>query len=238
MRCLINRQRRLHNMIQFNKVCKRYRDVVALQNVTFGLPQGAMAFLTGHSGAGKSTLLKLIMLIEKPSSGWVTMDNKNLSQLTSLEVALHRRKIGLVFQNHHLLDDYTIYDNVALPLKISGYNDRDASKRVKAALAKVGLGEKEKQYPKVLSAGEQQRIGIARAIVNKPQLILADEPTGNLDPELSSEIMTLFQQFNEVGVSVLIASHDLELINRLPHPVLALKQGRIRSISRQPQRHG
>lgn len=236
MPCLINQQQ-LRYMIEFNKVSKHYRDVAALQNVSFGLPQGVMAFLTGHSGAGKSTLLKLIMLMEKPSSGSITMDNKNLSQLKPLDIAFHRRKIGLVFQNHHLLDDYTIYDNVALPLKISGYNDRDARKRVKAALAKVGLSQKEQKYPRVLSAGEQQRIGIARAIVNKPQLILADEPTGNLDPELSSEIMTLFQQFNEVGVSVLIASHDLELINRLPHPVLALNQGRIRSISRQPPRH-
>ena len=219
-------------MLKFNKITKHYQDVMALNNVSFGLPQGAMAFLTGHSGAGKSTLLKLIMLMEKPSSGALSMDDKNLSELNPLEIALHRRKIGLVFQDHHLLDDYTIYENVALPLKISGYNDKDASKRVRAALSKVGLSQKEKLYPKVLSAGEQQRIGIARAIVNKPQLILADEPTGNLDPELSSEIMTLFQQFNAVGVSVLIASHDLDLIHQLPHPILELQKGRIRGISR------
>ena len=214
-------------MINFEQVSKKYHDKNALVNANFHLQRGNMAFLTGHSGAGKSTLLKLIMLMERPTSGKVIVDRQDLSQLNRAEVPAHRRKIGLVFQNHQLLMDYSIFDNVALPLKISGYNERDSGRRVRAALDKVGLLDKEKLSPQVLSSGEQQRIGIARAIVNKPKLILADEPTGNLDPALSAEIMHLFQQFNQVGVTVLIASHDLELIQRLPHPVIQLNQGLI-----------
>jgi cell division transport system ATP-binding protein len=214
-------------MINFEQVSKQYHDKNALVNANFHLQRGDMAFLTGHSGAGKSTLLKLIMLMERPTSGKVIVDRQDLSQLNRAEVPAHRRKIGLVFQNHQLLMDYSVFDNVALPLKISGYNERDSGRRVRAALDKVGLLDKEKLSPQVLSSGEQQRIGIARAIVNKPKLILADEPTGNLDPALSSEIMHLFQQFNQVGVTVLIASHDLELIQRLPHPVIQLNQGHI-----------
>ena len=214
-------------MINFEQVSKKYHDKNALVNANFHLQRGDMAFLTGHSGAGKSTLLKLIMLMERPTSGRVIVDRQDLSQLNRAQVPAHRRKIGLVFQNHQLLMDYSVFDNVALPLKISGYNERDSGRRVRAALDKVGLLDKEKLSPQVLSSGEQQRIGIARAIVNKPKLILADEPTGNLDPALSAEIMRLFQQFNQVGVTVLIASHDLELIQRLPHPVIQLNQGHI-----------
>jgi cell division transport system ATP-binding protein len=214
-------------MINFEQVSKQYHEKNALVNANFHLQRGDMAFLTGHSGAGKSTLLKLIMLMERPTSGKVIVDRQDLSQLNRAEVPAHRRKIGLVFQNHQLLMDYSVFDNVALPLKISGYNERDSGRRVRAALDKVGLLDKEKLSPQVLSSGEQQRIGIARAIVNKPKLILADEPTGNLDPSLSAEIMRLFQQFNQVGVTVLIASHDLELIQRLPHPVIQLNQGHI-----------
>lgn len=214
-------------MISFEQVSKKYHEKNALANASFHLQRGTMAFLTGHSGAGKSTLLKLIMLMEHPTSGKVIVDRQDLSQLNRAQVPAHRRKIGLVFQNHQLLMDYSVFDNVALPLKISGYNERDSGRRVRAALDKVGLLDKERLSPQTLSSGEQQRIGIARAIVNKPKLILADEPTGNLDPALSAEIMRLFQQFNQVGVSVLIASHDLELIQRLPHPVIALNQGRI-----------
>ena len=165
--------------------------------------------------------------MERPTSGKVIVDREDLSQLSRTQIPAHRRKIGLVFQNHQLLMDYSVFDNVALPLKISGYNERDSGRRVRAALDKVGLLDKEKLSPQVLSSGEQQRIGIARAIVNKPKLILADEPTGNLDPALSAEIMHLFQQFNQVGVTVLIASHDLALIQRLQHPVIQLNQGRI-----------
>ena len=214
-------------MIRFEQVSKKYHDKHALVRTNFHLQRGDMAFLTGHSGAGKSTLLKLIMLMERPTSGKVIVDRQDLSQLNRAQVPAHRRKIGLVFQDHQLLLDYSVFDNVALPLKISGYNERDSGRRVRAALDKVGLLDKEKLSPQVLSSGEQQRIGIARAIVNKPKLILADEPTGNLDPALSAEIMRLFQQFNQVGVSVLIASHDLELIQRLTHPVIQLNQGRI-----------
>jgi len=214
-------------MISFEQVSKKYHEKAALVNANFHLQRGAMAFLTGHSGAGKSTLLKLIMLMERPTSGKVIVDRQDLSQLSRAQVPAHRRKIGLVFQNHQLLMDYSVFDNVALPLKISGYNERDSGRRVRAALDKVGLLDKERLSPQTLSTGEQQRVGIARAIVNKPKLILADEPTGNLDPDLSAEIMRLFQQFNQVGVSILIASHDLELIQRLPHPVIALNQGRI-----------
>ena len=214
-------------MIRFENVDKKYHDKGALVSTNFHLQRGDMAFLTGHSGAGKSTLLKLIMLMERPTSGKVIVDREDLSQLSRNQIPVHRRKIGLVFQNHQLLMDYSVFDNVALPLKISGYNERDSGRRVRAALDKVGLLDKEKLSPQVLSSGEQQRIGIARAIVNKPKLILADEPTGNLDPALSAEIMHLFQQFNQVGVTVLIASHDLELIQRLQHPVIQLNQGRI-----------
>ena len=214
-------------MIRFENVDKKYHDKSALVSTNFHLQRGDMAFLTGHSGAGKSTLLKLIMLMERPTSGKVIVDREDLSQLSRNQIPVHRRKIGLVFQNHQLLMDYSVFDNVALPLKISGYNERDSGRRVRAALDKVGLLDKEKLSPQVLSSGEQQRIGIARAIVNKPKLILADEPTGNLDPALSAEIMRLFQQFNQVGVTVLIASHDLELIQRLQHPVIQLNQGRI-----------
>mgnify|MGYP005630813403 FL=1 len=214
-------------MIRFEQVAKKYHDKNALVSNNFHLQRGEMAFLTGHSGAGKSTLLKLIMLMERPTSGKVIVDREDLSQLSRTQIPAHRRKIGLVFQNHQLLMDYSVFDNVALPLKISGYNERDSGRRVRAALDKVGLLDKEKLSPQVLSSGEQQRIGIARAIVNKPKLILADEPTGNLDPALSAEIMHLFQQFNQVGVTVLIASHDLALIQRLQHPVIQLNQGRI-----------
>ena len=179
-------------MIRFEQVNKKYHDKNALVNTNFHLRRGDMAFLTGHSGAGKSTLLKLIMLMERPSSGKVIVDRQDLSQLKRKQVPAHRRKIGLVFQNHQLLMDYSVFDNVALPLKISGYNERDSGRRVRAALDKVGLLEKERLLPQVLSSGEQQRVGIARAIVNKPKLILADEPTGNLDPALSTEIMRCF----------------------------------------------
>ncbi|MDP6189718.1 MAG: cell division ATP-binding protein FtsE [Gammaproteobacteria bacterium] len=214
-------------MIQLQQVSKRYADKTALDHASLHMPRGAMAFLTGHSGAGKSTLLKLIMLMEQPSAGRVIIDQQDLSKLRGKQIALHRRKIGLVFQNHQLLEDYNVHDNIALPLKVSGYNNRDAGRRVRAALDKVGLLSKEKLLPQVLSTGEQQRIGIARAIVNKPRLILADEPTGNLDPKLSAEIMQLFEQFNQVGVTVLVASHDLSLIERLSHPIIHLYQGHI-----------
>lgn len=214
-------------MIEFHQVFKRYEGGhEALKGVTFALPRGEMAFLTGHSGAGKSTLLKLIALMERPTRGQIMLDDINISNVKDRQIPYHRRKIGMIFQDHRLLFDRTVFDNVALPLVIAGVSDRDIPKRVRAALDKVGLLDKEKQLPIQLSGGEQQRVGIARAVVNKPPLLLADEPTGNLDPDLSADIMKLFAQFNQVGVSVLVASHDLGLIARMKHPVVTLKDGR------------
>lgn len=214
--------------ISFSNVSKRYEGGHdALVGVDFSLQSGEMAFLTGHSGAGKSTLLKLIMLMERPSRGQVMVGDQDLAQLQRNMIPWHRRRIGVVFQNHQLLFDRTVFDNVALPLQISGYDPVDAARRVRAALSKVGLLEKEQQNPISLSSGEQQRIGIARAIVHKPQLLLADEPTGNLDPALSEDVMHLFEQFNRVGTTVLIASHDLSLINRMGHRTITLSGGRL-----------
>lgn len=186
-----------------------------------------MVFLTGHSGAGKSTLMKLIMLMERSSTGQVVIAGRNLNRMRSGQIPFHRRQVGVVFQNHQLLFDRNVFENVALPLYIAGYQSREVGRRVRAALDKVGLLDKEKHNPITLSGGEQQRVGIARAVVNKPPLLLADEPTGNLDPKLSAEIMNLFRQFNGFGVTVMIASHDLALIQRLGYRVLTLAQGEL-----------
>ncbi|MCG8316429.1 MAG: cell division ATP-binding protein FtsE [Pseudomonadales bacterium] len=215
-------------MIEFKQVCKRYDNGKdALSQVTFELGEGELSFLTGHSGAGKSTLLKLITLIERPSQGQIIIDGQNLNGIRRRGIPFFRRKIGIVFQNHQLLFDRTVYDNVALPLLIAGFSPKDAGRRVRAALDKVGLLDKENLFPISLSGGEQQRVGIARAVVNKPPILLADEPTGNLDPKLSEEIMDLFQQFCQVGVTVLIATHDLNLIDRYDHRLLTLSDGRL-----------
>ncbi|GGC08806.1 cell division ATP-binding protein FtsE [Marinobacterium zhoushanense] len=214
--------------IRFSNVGKRYPNGHdALVGLNFTLESGELAFLTGHSGAGKSTLLKLIMLMERPSRGGVWVGDRDLTKLPHKQIPFHRREIGVVFQNHQLLFDRSVFDNVALPLQISGYDPADAARRVRAALDKVGLLSREKLNPITLSSGEQQRVGIARAIVHKPKLLLADEPTGNLDPDLSEDIMHLFEQFNRIGTTVLIASHDLSLINRLRHRVLHLQGGRL-----------
>jgi len=215
-------------MIRFDNVSKRYpggKD--ALQAVNLHMEAGSMAFLTGHSGAGKSTLLKLIALLERSTRGQLFLDGENLSRAPKRRVPMVRRKIGMIFQNHRLLFDRTVFDNVALPLVIAGYRHQDIGRRVRAALDKVGLLGHERAFPITLSGGEQQRVGIARAVVNKPKLLLADEPTGNLDPDLSRDIMQLFEQFNQVGVTVLIASHDLDLISRMPYPQLHLEHGRL-----------
>lgn len=215
-------------MIRFEQVSKRYKHGhEALNNVSLHVKPGEMVFVTGHSGAGKSTLLKLIMRLEEPTSGQVYVSGQNLSRLPKHQVPYLRRHIGVVFQNHHLLSDRTIFENVALPLVIEGYHPRDIGRRVRAALDKVGLLSKEKLLPVMLSGGEQQRVGIARAVVNKPTVLLADEPTGNLDPRLAAEIMRLFSDFNQVGVTVLVASHDLALITRMHHRVLTLQQGQL-----------
>ncbi len=215
-------------MISFERVSKRYSEGHdALREVSFAINRDELVFLTGHSGAGKSTLLRLIMLMERPSRGQVSVDGKNLATVGSRGIPQHRRNIGVVFQNHQLLFDRPVFDNVALPLVIAGYDQRDVGRRVRAALDKVGLLDRERAMPVSLSGGEQQRVGIARAVVAKPKILLADEPTGNLDPSLSAEIMQLFEEFNQVGVTVLIASHDLALISRLRHRIITLDQGRL-----------
>lgn len=213
-------------MIRFDDVSKRYpggND--ALSRVNFELAGGEMAFLTGHSGAGKSTLMKLIIVMERASRGQVFVNGVNLNRVSRGQIPLVRRGVGVVFQNHQLLFDRNVYDNVALPLTIAGYSPREVGRRVRAALSKVGLGDKEKKLPVQLSGGEQQRVGIARAVVNKPPVLLADEPTGNLDPALSLEVMNLFSQFNQVGVTVLIATHDLELVKTMGCRELILRDG-------------
>jgi len=215
-------------MIKFDHVSKGYAEVSdALVNVSFTIEKGEMAFLIGHSGAGKSTLLKLIALVETVSRGQVFLDGQNLNRVSEQEIPFIRRKIGLIFQDYKLLNDRTVADNIALPLLIAGYNHQDIKRRVRAVLDKVGLVGKEKSYPLSLSGGEQQRVGIARAVVNKPSLILADEPTGNLDPELSTEIMHLFKQFRQVGVTVLVATHDLSQVVESGYRQLILDQGRL-----------
>ncbi len=215
-------------MINFEQVTKRYDSgQEALNNVSFQIDRGEMAFLTGHSGAGKSTLLKLIMRMETPTVGTVDIAGQNIAQLARKDIPFYRRHIGVVFQNHQLLFDRSVFENVALPMRIAGHTEHEIGKRVRAALDKVGLLHKEKSNPVSLSTGEQQRIGIARAVVNKPALLLADEPTGNLDPELSGEIMNLFREFQQVGVTVLIASHDHELIQSMALPVMTLAAGQL-----------
>ena len=215
-------------MITFNQVSKRYPGgFEALSHVNFHLEKGEMAFLTGHSGAGKSTILKLIAVQEKPSSGQIIVNSTPLNQLKKSEIPHYRSQLGITFQSPQLLHDRSIFDNVALPLHIQGIASQTIAKRVSAALDMVGLLTKEKMKPTQLSGGEQQRVGIARAVVHKPALLLADEPTGNLDPGLSSEIMKLFEQFSQVGVTVLIATHDLALIAGMKHRIVMLKGGRI-----------
>ncbi|MBK1620577.1 cell division ATP-binding protein FtsE [Lamprobacter modestohalophilus] len=215
-------------MIRFEHVNKRYPERgEALKDLSFELAAGEMAFLTGHSGAGKSTLLKLIGLIERPTRGQVVVDGRSIGDLPRRRIPFHRRRIGMIFQDHRLLNDRTVYDNVALPLAITGMPNRDIGRRVRAALDQVGLLAFERAHPVALSGGEQQRVGIARAIVGRPPIILADEPTGNLDPELASEIYDLFERFHEVGVTLMIATHDQERISRMAYRILRLHQGRL-----------
>ncbi len=215
-------------MIKFDRVSKLYPGGSrALADVSFSIERGSMVFLTGHSGAGKSTLLRLVMMLERASRGQVIVNNRNLSKTPDRLAPLVRRNTGMIFQDHKLLKDKTVADNVALPLMIAGLRYTDIRKRVRAALDKVGLLDKEKAWPLTLSGGEQQRVGVARAIVAMPPLILADEPTGNLDPMLSRELFALFNEVSGRGVTVLIASHDLELIRRMRKRVLVLSNGRL-----------
>ena len=215
-------------MIEFNHVFKRYPgEYDALKDINFKVERGEMVFITGHSGAGKTTLLKLISVIERPTRGQALVNGKNIGRLSSRRVPYFRRDLGIVFQNYKLLFDRSVYDNVALPLIVAGLENREIGKRVRAALDKVGLLSKERLNPIVLSGGEQQRVGIARAIVHRPSLILADEPTGNLDIALSEEILELFLDFNDHGVTVVIATHDQRLIARARKRMVVLKHGEI-----------
>jgi cell division transport system ATP-binding protein len=215
-------------MLRFEQISKTYPgNFTALEDVSFELAAGEMAFLTGHSGAGKSTLLRLISLIERPTQGRLWVNGIDYHEVSRRQVPFIRRDIGMIFQDHRLLMQHTVFDNVALPLVIEGISGREMARRVNAALDQVGLLDKARALPATLSGGEAQRVGIARAVVNKPPLLLADEPTGNLDPDLSKDIMRVFESFNQAGVSVLVASHDLSLIARMRYRTMTLKQGRM-----------
>jgi len=215
-------------MIRFTQVSKRYESGHdALTNVSFIVKKQEMAFLIGRSGAGKSTLLKLITRVENITRGQLLVNDRNIGRITKRQIPGFRREVGVVFQDHKLLHDRTVFDNVALPLVVAGVGHRETSRRVRAALDKVDLLDKERLYPIMLSGGEQQRVGIARAVVNRPPLLLADEPTGNLDPQLSDEIMDIFHQFNQFGVTVLVATHEYRHIDRLGKRVLELDHGRM-----------
>ena len=215
-------------MIQFTNVFMAYPSGnKALQNINLYIDKGEMVYVSGRSGAGKSTLLKLINLIDRHTRGQIIVNGQNLERIKNNRVPIFRRNIGFIFQNHRLLNDRTIFDNVALPLVIAGNSHQEIKRRVQAALDKVDLLSKISSYPMELSGGEQQRIGVARAVVNRPAILLADEPTGNLDPTLSWEMMKLFEQFNQVGVTVLIASHELDMIKNMKKRIVILNKGRI-----------
>ena len=215
-------------MIQLEEVTKRFPGgQEALSGLSLSVEKGEMVFVTGHSGAGKSTLLKLIALIDRPTGGQVIVDGQNTRRVKRRKIPAYRRQIGMVFQDHKLLYDRTVFDNVALPLVIAGMSYKEAGRRVRPALEQVDLLHKEKQNPATLSAGEQQRVGIARAVVSRPKLLIADEPTGNLDPDLSLEVMRMFRRFNEVGVTLLIASHDIVLIDKLGCRRIELDGGKL-----------
>ena len=215
-------------MISFSEVGKRYEGGnEALAGVSFEVQRGEMVFLTGPSGAGKSTLLKLVALVERASRGQVVVNGQNLAGIRRRQLPYYRRQIGMVFQDHRLLNDRTVFDNVALPLVIAGIETPEIAKRVRASLDLVNLLHKERALPVTLSTGEQQRVGIARAVVYRPPILIADEPTGNLDHELSLEVMQLFKRLNQVGVTVLIASHDRGLVQQFAGRVFSLRAGRL-----------
>ncbi|RMH19580.1 MAG: cell division ATP-binding protein FtsE [Gammaproteobacteria bacterium] len=215
-------------MIRLSRVCKRYAGGhEALRDLDLHIREGELVFLTGHSGAGKTTLLKLLALMERPTRGQIYVNQVNLNKLGARKIPSYRRQLGIVFQDHRLLYDRTVLENVAMPLLIRGeLGDHEVSKRARAALDKVGLLDREKLKPIHLSTGEQQRVGVARAVVHKPPVLLADEPTGNLDPDLSAEVMNLFVEFNRVGTTVLIASHDLSLIRTMGRKIISLEKGK------------
>ena len=215
-------------LLRLDNVSKSYPGgQVALAGMSLTVAEGEMLFVTGHSGAGKSTLLKLIHLSERPTRGTILVDDRNLATVRGREVALHRRRVGVVHQDHRLLEERSVFDNVALPLLIAGLPASEIGKRVRVMLDKVGLSARERSRPRDLSTGEQQRVGIARAMVAQPRILLADEPTGNLDPTLAAEIMELFAALQAHGTAVLIASHDLPLVRKMRRRVLVLDHGRL-----------
>ena len=214
-------------MIRLQNVCKNYGGSPALSNINLHIGLGEFAFLVGPSGAGKSTLMRLLYREEVPTSGNVLISGVNLNRLSKGQIPLLRRRLGIIFQDFKLLNSQTVFNNVAYVLRALGVDEREVNKRVSSALAVVGLEHKRDSYPTELSGGEQQRVGIARAIVNGPPVLLADEPTGNLDPRLAAEIMGVFEDINRLGTSVLIASHDLALIARMRHRMLTLQRGRL-----------
>jgi len=215
-------------LLRFDAVHKQYPGGrAALQDVSFGVEAGEVLFVTGHSGAGKSTLLKLLHLAERPDRGAVLLEDRNLAAVRGRDIARYRRRVGVVFQDHRLLPHWNVADNVALPLRIAGAPEAEVLPRVREVLGRVGLGDRLAALPPQISTGEQQRVGIARAIVGSPVLLVADEPTGNLDPQLAAEIMGLFLELPERGTTVLIASHDLALIKRTRQRTLVLHEGRL-----------
>ena len=214
--------------IELQHVTKRFDNGhEALSDVTMVFPEGSMTFLTGHSGAGKSTFLKLLIRAQIPTRGKILVNEVNIAQMPESRLPRYRQNIGVVFQDHHLLASRTVFDNVAMPLRVAGLSEKDVARRVRPALTTVELDGKEGLYPRHLSTGEQQRVGIARAVVSRPKILLADEPTGNLDPDLSRHIMELFARFNQVGTTVIVASHDIALIESMGVRLLHLENGRI-----------
>ncbi|NLD14966.1 MAG: cell division ATP-binding protein FtsE [Gammaproteobacteria bacterium] len=215
-------------MIRFDRVAKRYPNGhVGLHELSVHVRRGEFLFVTGHSGAGKSTMMRLLLAMERPTAGQLLLGGQDLGKIRNSQIPFLRRQIGVVFQNHQLLTDRNVFENVALPLHIMGLPAEEIRARVSLALERVSLRDKALQAPSDLSTGQQQRVGIARAIVHQPALLLADEPTGNLDPKLAAEIMAVFEEINRMGTTVIIASHDLALIARMRHRMLTLQRGRL-----------
>ena len=222
--------------IEFSHVVKRYANgTEALRNVTVTIPEGTMLFLSGHSGAGKSTFLKLVLRLETATRGRIFVNDVDISRLAARHVPRYRRHLGVVFQDHHLMPTRNVFENVALPLRAAGLREREIGRRVRAALSSVELLDLDRALPGALSAGERQRVGIARAVVNRPKILLADEPTGNLDPVLSRNVMSLFQVFKAIGATVIVASHDTALVADMGERIVDLGNGRIVSDSANPE---
>lgn len=216
------------SQISFQRVTKRFDNgYEALSEVSADFAEGSMTFLTGHSGAGKSTFLKLLIRAQRPTRGRILVNDIDVGTLSAGRLPRYRQHIGVVFQDHHLLATRNVFDNIAMPLRVAGMGEREIARRVRAVVTSVDLPGKEGLYPRHLSTGEQQRVGIARAVVTRPRILLADEPTGNLDPDLSRHIMDLFARFHQVGTTVIIVSHDLDLIGGFDARILHLEHGQI-----------